>query len=76
MNDPTIGWIGGIIGGVLGCIGGIIGTYFSIKNVNGPRESFHGKVRRCGLDCNSRFLNSFKDHSAIVELLRKHGAKE
>jgi uncharacterized membrane protein YfcA len=38
MNDTTIGLIGGIIGGVLGCIGGIIGTYFSIKNVNGPKE--------------------------------------
>jgi uncharacterized membrane protein YfcA len=38
MDDTTIGLIGGIIGGVLGCIGGIIGTYFSIKNVNGPRE--------------------------------------
>ena len=38
MDGQTIGWIGGIIGGVLGCIGGIIGTYFSIKNVNGPRE--------------------------------------
>ncbi|MCP4263156.1 MAG: hypothetical protein GY774_37455 [Planctomycetes bacterium] len=38
MNDTTIGLIGGIIGGVLGCIGGIIGTYFSIKNVNDPRE--------------------------------------
>ena len=38
MDGPTIGWIGGIIGGTLGCIGGVIGSYFSIKNVNGPRE--------------------------------------
>ena len=38
MDGPTIGLIGGIIGGILGCIGGIIGSYFSIKNVNGPKE--------------------------------------
>jgi hypothetical protein len=38
MDDATIGWIGGIIGCVIGCTGGVIGTYFSIKNVNGPKE--------------------------------------
>ena len=38
MDDRTIGWIGGIAGSIIGCAGGIIGSYFSIKNVNGPKE--------------------------------------
>lgn len=32
------GWIGGIAGGIVGLAGGAVGTYFSIRNVSGPRE--------------------------------------
>ncbi len=38
MENLTLAWAGGILGGIIGLLGGVVGTYFSIKNTNGPIE--------------------------------------
>lgn len=38
MSSESLGILGGIVGSAVGILGGAIGTYFSLRNVRGPRE--------------------------------------
>jgi hypothetical protein len=38
MSSESLGILGGIVGSVVGLLGGVLGTYFSLRNVRGPRE--------------------------------------
>ena len=38
MSSESLGILGGVVGSVVGLLGGVLGTYFSLRNVRGPRE--------------------------------------